>query len=244
VTLGNGSTLDTASSSLLDNITMSGNGATLNDGGSGDTLTLSGASDTATLTGGNVNAAGVTISGAGAPVEFTGATNDNIAFGSGASGVLKLDAPAGFVGTVAGMADGDGIDLSGFLFSGAPTISKVTGTGAAGTATDLTITDGAQTAVLALLNQYASQFAESAAYLRGLLISPEVAHRPRRDRAGRRSAAPSRSCGRSTRSSQPLERSTLREALTGTCSGASSRPRVSSASRSRTLTTLLRSLVT
>jgi hypothetical protein len=63
---------------------------------------------------------------------------------------------------VAGLADGDDIALRDFLFSGTPTISNVTGSGAVGTTTDVTITDGSATALPALLNQYANQFGVSA----------------------------------------------------------------------------------
>jgi hypothetical protein len=42
-----------------------------------------------------------------------------------------------------------------FSFSGAPTMSSVTGTGAAGTTTNVTVRDGSLNVTLALLNQYA-----------------------------------------------------------------------------------------
>lgn len=47
------------------------------------------------------------------------------------------------------------------MFYGTPTVSNVTGTGASGTATDVTVTDGSQSVTLALLNQFANQFAVS-----------------------------------------------------------------------------------
>jgi hypothetical protein len=63
---------------------------------------------------------------------------------------------------VAGLAQGESIDLANFLFAGNPTISKVTGTAAAGTETDVTIKDGTQTAILKLVNAIAGEFATSA----------------------------------------------------------------------------------
>jgi hypothetical protein len=81
---------------------------------------------------------------------------------SGNSGSLILDSAQGFIGTVAGFALGDSIDLENFQFSGNPKIAKVTGTGAAGTTTNVTITDGTQSVVLKLVNDVAGEFAVSA----------------------------------------------------------------------------------
>jgi hypothetical protein len=162
VTLGNGSTLNTGFGALYNTITLSGNDALLNDAGSGDSITLSGASDTAVLSGGNISNSAVSIAGTNATLEFTANSNDDIVFGSGASGTLKLDFAPGFSGTVAGLSDSDSIDLGNFLFSGAPTITNVTGSGAIGTATNVTVADGSQAVTLALLNQYANQFAVNA----------------------------------------------------------------------------------
>ena len=64
-----------------------------------------------------------------------------------------------FSGTVAGMAKHDAIDLADFAFSSHPSITSVAGTGAAGSTTDVTITDASQTTTIHLLNQYANQFA-------------------------------------------------------------------------------------
>jgi len=128
----------------------------------GDTLNLGGSSNTINVENGMTGAGTATITGTGALLEFGGATSDAIVFDSDALGKLLLDSASSFAGTVAGLADGDSIDLGNFLFSGAPTISGVTGSGAEGTATDVTITDGSQNATLALLNQYANQFAVSA----------------------------------------------------------------------------------
>jgi hypothetical protein len=80
---------------------------------------------------------------------------------SGSSGALILNAAQNFTGTVAGLAQGDTIDLANFLFSGAPTISQITGTGAVGTTTNVTVTDGSQSVVLQLVNATAGEYSTS-----------------------------------------------------------------------------------
>ena len=162
ITLGNSSGLTIGFGSLLNAINLAGDNAGLNDAGAEDTVTLSGASDTAVLSGDNMNNSNATISGSNALLEFAGSSNGTITFLNNGSGTLKLDMPTGFSGTVAGMGENDTIDLAGFLFSGSPTISGVTGSGTAGTATDITVTEGAQDVMLALLNQYTNQFGSSA----------------------------------------------------------------------------------
>lgn len=127
-----------------------------------DTLTVGGSSNSIDVEASVTGAATDTISGKSALLEFGGATTDEVLFGSGATGKLLLNSASSFAGTVAGLASGDSIDLANFLFSGAPTVSKVTGSGAVNTDTDVTVTDGSQHLVLALLNQYANQFAVSA----------------------------------------------------------------------------------
>lgn len=104
----------------------------------------------------------ISIYGSDETVEISGASSDSIAFADDGTSTLKLDTAASFAGTVAGLASGDSIDLGNFLFSGSPTISSVTGTGASGTATTITITDGTTSTALALLNQFTNQFAVSA----------------------------------------------------------------------------------
>jgi hypothetical protein len=96
-----------------------------------------------------------------ATLELGGPTAEATTF-EGKHGTLFLDIANDFTGTVAGMAGRDGIDLANFAFSSHPSITKVVGTGAAGSTTDVTIADGSQTATIHLLNQYANQFAVSA----------------------------------------------------------------------------------
>jgi hypothetical protein len=93
-----------------------------------------------------------------ATLELGGPTAEAVTF-DGKHGTLLLDLANDFSGTVAGMADHDNVDLANFAFSGDPLVTSVTGTGAAGTTTDVTIQDGSLTTTLRLLNQYTSQFA-------------------------------------------------------------------------------------
>ena len=81
---------------------------------------------------------------------------------------LKLAAAQNFGGTLSGLAAAsstsfDAVDLANFKFA-YTTITGVTGTGAAGTFTNVTLTDSADhlTTTLHLLNQFNGQFAGSA----------------------------------------------------------------------------------
>ena len=112
----------------------------------GDNLTVTGA-----VTGSGVAAIN------GAVLEFGNAANAHVMFTS--NGTLKLDTAQNFTGTIAGLATTNAIDLANFVFSNDPHITKITGTGAAGTTTNVTISDGALTVTLHLLNQLAGQYA-------------------------------------------------------------------------------------
>jgi hypothetical protein len=104
-----------------------------------------------------------TIGGANAVLELGAASAETITFAEAPAGLLKLDNAQSFTGTVAGLASGDSIDLANFLSSTNPMITGVTGTGAAGSTTNVTVHDGALNTTIALLNQYANQFAVSSA---------------------------------------------------------------------------------
>ena len=113
--------------------------------------------------GGAVTGTGAeTISGGVLTLNGAVAATQTVTFAAGTSGALDLGHAQTFAGTVAGLAAGDTIDLQNFHFSGAPTISAVTGTGAVGTTVGVTIKDGAASATIHLLVQYAGQFATSA----------------------------------------------------------------------------------
>jgi len=95
-------------------------------------------------------------------LEFGAAAANAVTFESGSTSLLRLDAAQSFSGTVAGLSSGDSIDLANFLFSDDPTITKVAGTAAAGTTTNVTIKDGTQSLVLKLVNAIAGEFAVNA----------------------------------------------------------------------------------
>jgi hypothetical protein len=87
-----------------------------------------------------------------------------ITFAEDTTGTLGLAKAQNFIGTVAGFAAGDAMDLENFHFSSS-TIASVSGTGAAGTDTLVTIESGTLTATIALINQYAGEFgADPSAY--------------------------------------------------------------------------------
>jgi hypothetical protein len=126
--------------------------------------------------GGNIELAG-TLSGAGTLEIFNGSSltlgslaTNSLIFEDNAKSPLSsliLTEAQGFSGTVAGLASADSIDLANFL-SPDTSISKITGTGAAGTTTNVTLTDAdpgnsAKLSVtLHLMNQFAGQFGTSA----------------------------------------------------------------------------------
>jgi hypothetical protein len=123
---------------------------------SGNLLAAGGALD---ITGPVTGSGSATISGTNSVLEFGAGSAETTTFSSNATaGILKLDNASSFTGTVVGLAMGDGIDLANFLFSNNPIITGITGSGAAGATTDVTVKDGSVSVTLALLNQHASQF--------------------------------------------------------------------------------------
>ena len=166
--LSNSGTVDLTGTSTLNGVAVTNSGTLeatsgiLNVSGpvtnTGNLLANGGTLDIAGAVTGSGTA---TISGTNSVLEFGAASAENITFSAAIASMLKLDNPSSFTGTVAGLATGDSIDLTNFLFSGGPTIAGVTGTGAVGTTTNVTVHDqgGAQSVTLQLLNQSVSQFA-------------------------------------------------------------------------------------
>ncbi|HEX3497922.1 MAG TPA: hypothetical protein VHT04_01225 [Stellaceae bacterium] len=138
------------------------NSGALEATGSGG-LSVAGAvanSGTLWANGGNLTIGG-TVTGGGtaaidgtARLEFASAASANTTFDAGAAGTLKLDQSAGFTGTVAGFAAGDTFDLADIGFGAGTTLSYAADVG--GISGMLTVSDGAHTASLALLGQYAA----------------------------------------------------------------------------------------
>jgi hypothetical protein len=144
----------------------------------GEALTINTGSNPITNSGNLVSDSDLVVD---SPVVGTGSVQinyfDTAEFGSSVSsgqtvdfddsvhGVLKLDHAESFNGTVAGLSDTnnnvfDAIDMADFRFADTK-ITGVTGTGAKGTTTKVTVTDSVDhlTATLNLLNQFANQYA-------------------------------------------------------------------------------------
>ena len=167
--LSNAGTVDSTGTSALNEATVTNSSLLEVTGGqltinaavtdTGNLLANNGA--TLDITGAVTGSGTATISGTNSVLEFGAASAESTTFSAAVDAMLKLDNASGFTGTVAGLATGDSIDLANFLFSGNPIIAGVTGTGAIGTTTDVTVHDqgGAQSVTLHLLNQSASQFA-------------------------------------------------------------------------------------
>jgi len=168
--IAGGATMDAAAgSSTVAGGTLT-NAGTLQAIGAGALMISDAVTNTGTIQadGGNVAVLGK-LSGAGqaeifgtSTLEFGAAAANAVKFESGSTGALKLDAAESFSGTVAGLASGDSIDLADFAFANGPKIIEITGTGAVGTPTDVTIKDGALHVILQLVNQMASEFSNNA----------------------------------------------------------------------------------
>jgi hypothetical protein len=99
----------------------------------------------------NVEAAPTVTVAEGASVEIAGASAQSVTF-TGTTGTLKLDHSLAFTGQITGLAGTDGIDLADVSF-GVQTQVTFLGNAAGGT---LTITDGINTANIALQGDYLS----------------------------------------------------------------------------------------
>jgi len=90
------------------------------------------------------------------------ATN-GVTFESGGNSELILNAAQSFSGKVTGLASNHSIDLTNFAFA-TTSITKITGSGAAGSITNVTLTDSAShlSETLHLVNTYAGQFGTAA----------------------------------------------------------------------------------
>jgi len=98
-----------------------------------------------------VNAAAPVTVGDGATVAIDGASAQSVTF-AGSSGILTLNDALAFKGQVSGLAGSDAIDLADVSY-GANTQATFLGNTEGGT---LTITNGTQTANIALVGDYLS----------------------------------------------------------------------------------------
>ena len=144
-----------------DTVTVNGTGSSVYINNSGAIITLGGSSNTAYIASAATSGT-ATIGGTSDTVNIAGSSSESIVFDSDTLGTLLLQSAQNFTGTVAGLGDTDSIDLANFNFADGATISSVTGTGDEGTNTVLTISDNGVSTQIALLNQFANQFATSA----------------------------------------------------------------------------------
>jgi hypothetical protein len=113
-----------------------------------------------TLKGAVTGAGTATISGS-AILEYGAASAEATGFAPGAAGTLKLDQSSSFSGVVTGFAAGDGLDLADVAFGPSTTLGfSENGAGTGGT---LTVSDGAHTASIALMGQFAAAGFQQAA---------------------------------------------------------------------------------
>jgi hypothetical protein len=91
----------------------------------------------------------------GGTLEFNRGSDVNVSFSSDSGGLLQFDRSDAFTGTIADFAAGDALDLTDMPFAAGITTlgyaANETGTGGS-----LTLSNGTQTANLALLGQYAA----------------------------------------------------------------------------------------
>ena len=87
----------------------------------------------------------------GATITIDGPSAQSVTF-AGTTGALKLEDPQVFTGVISGLSGADAIDLSGFTY-GANVTATYLGNASGGT---LTVTDGAETARIALSGDYLS----------------------------------------------------------------------------------------
>lgn len=91
----------------------------------------------------------------GGTLEFDRGSDINVSFSSESGGLLQLNQSAAFTGTISDFTAGDALDLADMPFAAGVTTLGYSANGA-GTGESLTISNGTQTANLALLGQYAA----------------------------------------------------------------------------------------
>jgi len=102
-------------------------------------------------------------------LEIVGASTVNVSFASGSTGVLKLDHSPEFSGQIAGFTDKNLLDLADIALGSNTTLGYVANSN--NTGGNLTVSDGTNTANLALFGQYtAASFAMATDGSGGTLI--------------------------------------------------------------------------
>jgi hypothetical protein len=103
---------------------------------------------------GDVSGHGSADIAAAGSIEFSAASDANVAFATGTSGTLTLDDSAHFTGTLAGLTGDDGLHLADIAFGAQTQVSYTAN--AAGSAGTLHVSDGVHQADIALIGNYAA----------------------------------------------------------------------------------------
>jgi len=90
--------------------------------------------------------------GGSAEIELFGPSKNHVAFSSGSTGTLQLDDSVQFIGTIAGLATGNFLDLADIAFGANTTLGYAANR--FNTAGTLSVTDGSHTANIVLLGSY------------------------------------------------------------------------------------------
>ena len=119
---------------------------------------------------GNVSGSGSALINGTATMEFGGAFNGSVTLDTDAAGTLKVDHAADFSGVLAGFDGNDRFDFADLHFGAASTLNYTASVdGAGGT---LTVSDGTDAAIIALLGQYtADDFAIAADASGGTIVA-------------------------------------------------------------------------
>jgi hypothetical protein len=102
---------------------------------------------------GNVSGNGSALISGNATLEVAGAFNEQVQFDANATGTLKIDNPLDFSGMVSGFGNHDTIDLSNIVASTASINYTANSNNTGG---ELTVTDGNNTANIALSGEYSA----------------------------------------------------------------------------------------
>jgi hypothetical protein len=90
--------------------------------------------------------------GGSAEIELFGPSKNHVAFSSGSTGTLQLDDSVQFIGTIAGLATGNFLDLADIAFGANTTLGYAANR--FNTAGTLSVTDGSHMANIVLLGSY------------------------------------------------------------------------------------------
>ncbi|MFH1418057.1 MAG: type I secretion protein, partial [Planctomycetota bacterium] len=155
--------IDTGSNTITNSGLMeaTGSGGLIVESGVANSGNLWANDGNITLHGDVTGAGSATISGT-ATLEFGAASTANTNFADGGDGTLKLGDSSGFTGTVSGFNEGDSLDLGDVAFGHGTGTTLSYSANEAGTGGTLKVSDGANSAHIALEGQYTTAGFEGA----------------------------------------------------------------------------------